>query len=140
MGDYFQHWIDIGEKADSDKLPRIFYVNWFRKSDDGEWLWPGFGENSRAIKWIFERIVGRAEAVKTPIGYLPTLDAIDTAELEVAEENIKQLLVADTQEWLGEVERIEEHYSRFGDELPQELNDELVALKNRLQKVQGSST
>ena len=140
MGDYFQHWIDIGEKADSDKLPRIFYVNWFRKSSDGEWLWPGFGENSRAVKWIFERIVGRAEAVETPIGYLPTLDAIDTAELEVAEENIKQLLVVDTQEWLGEVERIEEHYSRFGDELPQELNDELVALKNRLQKVQGSST
>ena len=140
MGDYFQHWIDLGEKADSDKLPRIFYVNWFRKSDDGEWLWPGFGENSRAVKWIFERIVGRAEAVKTPIGYLPTLDAIDTAELEVDAENIKQLLVVDTQEWLGEVERIEEHYSRFGDELPQELNDELVALKNRLQKVQGSST
>ena len=140
MGDYFQHWIDLGEKADSDKLPRIFYVNWFRKSDDGEWLWPGFGENSRAVKWIFERIVGRAEAVKTPIGYLPTLDAIDTAELDVDAENIKQLLVVDTQEWLGEVERIEEHYSRFGDELPQELNDELVALKNRLQKVQGSST
>jgi phosphoenolpyruvate carboxykinase (GTP) len=135
MGDYFQHWIDIGEKADSDKLPRIFYVNWFRKSDDGEWLWPGFGENSRAIKWIFERIVGRAEAVKTPIGYLPTLDAIDTVELEVDEENIKQLLDVDTQEWLGEVERIEEHYSRFGDQLPQELKDELVALKNRLQKV-----
>ena len=140
MGDYFQHWIDLGEKADSDKLPRIFYVNWFRKSDDGEWLWPGFGENSRAVKWIFERIVGRAEAVKTPIGYLPTLDAIDTVELEVDEENIKQLLDVDTQEWLGEVERIEEHYSRFGDQLPQELNDELVALKNRLQKVQGSST
>jgi phosphoenolpyruvate carboxykinase (GTP) len=135
MGDYFQHWIDLGKKADSDKLPRIFYVNWFRKSDDGEWLWPGFGENSRAIKWIFERIVGRAEAVKTPIGYLPTLDAIDTVELEVDEENIKQLLDVDTQEWLGEVERIEEHYSRFGDQLPQELKDELVALKNRLQKV-----
>ena len=140
MGDYFQHWIDLGEKADSDKLPRIFYVNWFRKSDDGEWLWPGFGENSRAVKWIFERITGRAAAVETPIGYLPTLDAIDTAELDVDAENIKQLLVVDTQEWLGEVERIEEHYSRFGDELPQELNDELVALKNRLQKVQGSST
>ena len=139
MGDYFQYWIDIGEKADSDKLPRIFYVNWFRKSDDGEWLWPGFGENSRAIKWIFERIVGRAEAVKTPIGYLPTLDAIDTAELDVDAENIKQLLTVDTQEWLGEVERIEEHYSRFGDQLPQELKTELVALKNRLQKVQATS-
>lgn len=134
MGDYLQHWIDIGKRADSDKLPHIFYVNWFRKSDDGEWLWPGFGENSRAIKWIFERITGRGEAVETPIGYLPTLDAIDTVELDIDEENIKQLLTVDRQEWLGEVERIEEHYSRFGDQLPQELKDELVALKNRLEK------
>ena len=134
MGDYLQHWIDIGKQADLDKLPRIFYVNWFRKSDDGEWLWPGFGENSRAVKWIFERITGSGEAVETPIGYLPTLDAIDTAELDIDEENIKQLLTIDIQEWLGEVERIEEHYSQFGDQLPQELKDELVALKNRLEK------
>ncbi len=136
MGDYFAHWLEMGEKTDADKLPRIFYVNWFRKDSDGGWLWPGFGENSRVLKWIVERISGKGEAVETPIGYLPTEGAIDTSGLDVSEEQMDELLNVDIDEWLNEIQSIREHYERFEDTLPKALSDELDALETRLQESQ----
>ena len=136
MGDYFTHWLEMGGKTDADKLPRIFYVNWFRKDEDGGWLWPGFGENSRVLKWIVERISGKSEAVETPIGYLPSKGAIDTSRLDVTEEQMAELLNVDTAEWLNEIQSIREHYERFEDKLPQALSEELEALETRLRENQ----
>jgi phosphoenolpyruvate carboxykinase (GTP) len=132
MGDYFAHWLEIGKKTNTDKLPKIFYVNWFRKTPDGRWLWPGYGENSRVLKWIFERIEGTAKAVKTPIGYIPAPGAIDTSGLDISGEDMTELLKVDTGDWLKEVESIKEHYSQFGERFPQGLRDELAALEKRL--------
>ncbi|MCE2402742.1 phosphoenolpyruvate carboxykinase (GTP) [Candidatus Poribacteria bacterium] len=136
MGDYFAHWLEMGEKTDADKLPRIFYVNWFRKDADGGWLWPGFGENSRVLKWIVERISEKGEAVETPIGYLPDKDAIDTSGLDVSEEQMDELLNVDIDEWLNEIQSIREHYERFEDTLPNALSEELEALETRLRQNQ----
>lgn len=132
MGDYFQHWLNIGAKADADKLPKIFYVNWFRKTKDGKWLWPGFGENSRVLKWIFERTTGEGKAEKTAIGYMPTIDAIDREGLEVSDADMVELLKVNSDEWLQEVESIREHYAKFGDRLPKELLAEIDSLEKRL--------
>ena len=132
MGDYFAHWINIAKKTSADKLPKIFYVNWFRKSADGKFLWPGYGENSRVLKWIFERTEGTASAVETAIGYLPTVDAIDTEGLKVSKEDMEEMLKVKNDEWLKEVESIKEHYTKFGDRLPKELKEELAALEARL--------
>lgn len=134
MGDYFSHWIEMGKKTAPESLPRIFYVNWFRKTADGKWLWPGYGENSRVLKWIFERIQGTAKAVETPIGYVPAPGAIDTTGLDVSDADMTELLRVDTDDWLQEVESIREHYNQFGDRLPKALWDELAALKMRLLK------
>lgn len=134
MGDYFTHWLEMGNKSDADKLPKIFYVNWFRKDADGGWLWPGFGENSRVLKWIVERISGKADAVETPIGYLPTPDALDTSDLDVTEQQMNELLNVDKDEWLNEIKSIREHYERFEDKLPDALRDELEALETRLRQ------
>ena len=136
MGDYFSHWLEMGAKTEANKLPRIFYVNWFRKDADGGWLWPGFGENSRVLKWIVDRISGKGEAVETPIGYLPATDAIDTAGLDVSEQQMEELLHVDTDEWLNEIQSIREHYERFEDTLPKALSDELDALETRLRQNQ----
>ncbi len=136
MGDYFAHWLEMGEKTDTDKLPRIFYVNWFRKDADGGWLWPGFGENSRVLKWIVERIGGKSEAVETPIGYLPAKGAIDTSGLDVTAEQMTELLNVDIDEWLNEIQSIREHYERFEDTLPKALLEELEALETRLRQSQ----
>ena len=136
MGDYFGHWLSIGREVEAEKLPRIFYVNWFRKSADGSWLWPGYGENSRVLKWIFDRVSGMGKAVETPIGYLPPPAAIDTSGLDIPQENMELLLHVDVQEWLQEVESIKEHYRRLGDKLPQALKSELEALEDRLRKAQ----
>jgi phosphoenolpyruvate carboxykinase (GTP) len=133
MGDYFQHWLNIGTKTAADKLPKIFYVNWFRKTKDGKWLWPGYGENSRVLKWIFEQASGEGKAVKTPIGYMPTVDAIDRNGLDVSEADMAELLKVDTEEWKKEVESIREHYAKFGSKLPQELAAQLDELEKRLQ-------
>jgi len=130
--DYLQHWLDIGKNSDPDKLPKIFYVNWFRKDKDGKWLWPGFGENSRVLKWIIERVSGEGKAVATPIGYMPTVDAIDTEGLDVSEADMAELLKVDREEWLKEVESIKEHYAKLGDKLPAELARQLEALEERL--------
>lgn len=136
VGDYLQHWLDIGTKTDADKLPRIYYVNWFRKDKDGKWLWPGFGENSRVLKWIVERVNGEGKAVKTPIGYMPTLDAIDVEGLDVPEEDMKELLKVDKEGWLKEVASIKEHYASYGEKLPKELIAQLNALEERLNNFQ----
>lgn len=130
--DYLQHWLDIGGKTSADKLPKIFYVNWFRKDENGRWLWPGFGENSRVLKWIVERISGEGKAVQTPIGYMPSVDAIDREGLDVSDEDMAQLLKVDKAEWLKEVESIKEYYAKFGSRLPKELAAQLEALEKRL--------
>ncbi len=136
MGDYFTHWLEMGESTDASKLPKIFYVNWFRKDADGGWLWPGFGENSRVLKWIVERVSGKGEAVETPIGYVPAPGAVDISGLEVTDEQMEELLHVDTEEWLNEIALIREHYERFGEKLPKALSDELDALEARLREKQ----
>ncbi len=132
MGDYFAHWINIGTKTSADKLPKIFYVNWFRKTKEGKWLWPGYGENSRVLKWVCERVSGKGKAVETPIGFMPTADAIDVSGTKVSATDMGELLAVDKSEWLNEVTSIKEHYARFGSKLPKELADELAALEKRL--------
>ncbi|MCP2261934.1 phosphoenolpyruvate carboxykinase (GTP) [Streptoalloteichus tenebrarius] len=131
-GDYFQHWIDTGKGADATKLPRIFYVNWFRRGEDKRFLWPGFGENSRVLKWVVERLEGRAPAVETPIGYVPTAEAIDLEGLDAPVADIEAALAVDPEEWKAEIPLIEEWFAKIGDKLPTSLRDELEALKQRL--------
>lgn len=130
--DYLQHWLNIGEKTTEDKLPKIFYVNWFRKDKDGKWLWPGFGENSRVLKWVVERVSGEGKAVKEAIGYMPTNDALDLEGLNVSQDDMKELLKVDKEEWLREVASIREHYEKYGEKLPKELAAQLEALESRL--------
>ena len=130
--DYLQHWIEVGEKSDDSKLPKIFYVNWFRKNEQGKFIWPGYGENSRVLKWICERVSGEGKAVKTPIGYMPTADDIDTEGLDITKEALESILAVNKEEWLKEVESIKEHYKNYGPKLPQELNNQLAALEQRL--------
>ncbi|MFN3168148.1 MAG: phosphoenolpyruvate carboxykinase (GTP) [Phycisphaeraceae bacterium] len=132
MADYWQHWLDMGAKG-GDKMPKIFYVNWFRRAQDGHWLWPGFGENCRVLKWVCERCDGQGGAVETPIGLLPTDDAIDTQGLDVPEEDMKELLRVDLDEWKQKIGLFREHYAKFGDKLPAELSKQLDALHARLQ-------
>ena len=132
MGDYFAHWIRIARRTEADKLPRIFYVNWFRRDAAGKWLWPGYGENSRVLKWIVERVNGTGKALRSPIGYVPTKDGIDFTGLTLAESQIDDVLRVDNGEWKAEISGIREHFSRFGSRLPFELNEELAALEKRL--------
>jgi phosphoenolpyruvate carboxykinase (GTP) len=131
MGDYFAHWLKMGEKG-GDKMPKIFYVNWFRKSPEGKFLWPGFAENSRVLKWIFERCDGTAEAVDTPIGKVPAEGALDTEGLDLKAESLKDLLKVDVEGWKAEIPSIKEHFATFGAKMPQALKDELAALEKRL--------
>jgi phosphoenolpyruvate carboxykinase (GTP) len=132
MADYFAHWLRIGGQTDAEKLPRLYYVNWFRKDDSGKFLWPGYGENSRVLAWIVDRILGRGDSVETPIGHVPTLDAIELQGLDVSTQDMEQLLRVDTEEWRAELPLIKEHFARFGDRLPAELAEELTALEARL--------
>lgn len=132
MGDFFAHWLSIGRKSSPENLPKIFYVNWFRKSADNLWLWPGYAENSRVLKWVFERVEGGGKAVQSPIGWLPTPDAIDLGGLDVSRAEMEELLRIDKDAWLKEIPGIEEHYAKFGDRLPKELRSELEGLKKRL--------
>jgi phosphoenolpyruvate carboxykinase (GTP) len=132
--DYFQHWIDIAKNASGDeaKLPKVFYVNWFRRGDDGRFLWPGFGENSRVLKWIVERLDGRGSAVETPIGHVPTPDALDLTGLDIPPEDLEAALRVDRAEWKAELPQVTEWFKRFGDKLPAVLWSELDALRVRL--------
>jgi phosphoenolpyruvate carboxykinase (GTP) len=131
-GDYLNHWITVGKDNDAAKLPRIFYVNWFRRDEDGGFLWPGFGENSRVLKWIVERIDGQAEAVETPIGHVPTPEALDTDGLDMTPEALAAALDVDVEEWKAELPQIVEWFEKFGDTLPAVLWTELDGLKARL--------
>jgi phosphoenolpyruvate carboxykinase (GTP) len=133
MADYFAHWLAIGAKADGAKLPRIFYVNWFRKSADGKFLWPGYGENCRVLKWVFERVNGDAQAMETPIGNLPTAGSLDVSGLGLGEREVAELLRVDVEGWLAQMPLIKKHYEQFGPKLPQGLEDELAGLERRLQ-------
>jgi phosphoenolpyruvate carboxykinase (GTP) len=131
MGDYFAHWLKMGSKA-GGKLPKIFYVNWFRKSPEGKFMWPGYAENSRVLKWIFERCDDEAAAVETPVGKLPANGALDVSGLDVAPETLAVLTKVDVEGWKQELPLIREHYATFGDKLPKALADELSALEQRL--------
>ncbi len=135
MGDYFGHWLEIGEKApDKDVLPKFFYVNWFRKSADGKFLWPGFGDNSRVLKWIIQRVNGEVEAEETAIGYMPKAEDIDVEGLDISAEDMAELLKVDNSEWLKDVPGIREYYAKFGAHMPKGLVDQLDQLEARLQK------
>jgi phosphoenolpyruvate carboxykinase (GTP) len=132
MADYFAHWLDVGAAGDADKLPKMFYVNWFRKGEDGRFLWPGFGENSRVLEWVFERCAGKGDAVETPIGMIPTTGAIPTDGLDLDEEVMARLLAVNNDEWRAEVPSIAEHFASLGERLPAELQTELSELEKRL--------
>ncbi len=132
MGDYLAHWLSMPGRAPNARLPKIFYVNWFRKSPTGKWLWPGFGENSRVLKWIFERVAGTGQAVQTPIGYVPAADAIDTQGLDAGPEDMQELLRVDIAGWKAELPGIREHFAKFGAAMPKGMHDELAALEKRL--------
>jgi len=127
MSDYFQHWLNVGEREGA-KLPRIFYVNWFGRGEDGKLLWPGFGENSRVLAWIFRRCEDEADAVETPVGLLPTAQALDTQGLEIDAAALEQLLAVDPQDWRQQLPQLQEHYARFGDRLPAALREQLERL------------
>ncbi|HTR97912.1 MAG TPA: phosphoenolpyruvate carboxykinase (GTP) [Candidatus Acidoferrales bacterium] len=133
MADYFAHWLKVGAGADAGKLPKIFNVNWFRKGADGKFLWPGYGENSRVLKWVFERVTGPGKAVDTAIGRLPAPGALETSGLSIAPGALEQVTRLDTEAWLAELPAIRGHYEKFGARLPQGLRDELSALEQRLQ-------
>jgi phosphoenolpyruvate carboxykinase (GTP) len=133
MADYWSHWLEIGRRSGAN-LPRIYYVNWFRKSEGGDFLWPGFGENGRVLRWIFERCQGTAKAVETPIGNLPAVESLDTNGLgDVSREDLAELLRVDIEGWLRELPLVEEYYDQFGDHLPSALTDELAAMRARLE-------
>jgi phosphoenolpyruvate carboxykinase (GTP) len=132
MGDYFAHWVGIGKEHDESKLPKIFCVNWFRKDDDGKFLWPGFGENSRVLEWVFRRCDGQAEAVDTPIGLVPAEGEINLDGLDVSEAQMTELLTVNTDHLEAELPAQHQHLAKFGDHLPQELHDQLAALEGRL--------
>jgi phosphoenolpyruvate carboxykinase (GTP) len=134
MGDYFAHWLSIGGATTPDKLPRIYYVNWFRKDASGRWLWPGYGENSRVLKWIVERLDGTADAVDTAIGCVPTKDSLDTSGLDISDADLDVLLSVDRETWKQEAGLIPAHFERFGDHLPKELWAEYQALLDRLEQ------
>jgi len=132
MGDYFGHWLKMGEHSKPSKLPKVFYVNWFRQDANGKFLWPGFGENSRVLKWIFERCDGKVHATETPIGRIPEVADLDTRGLDIQGSHVEELLSVDIKGWLAEVPLIKEHFAHFGDHLPEGLNLELKALEERL--------
>jgi phosphoenolpyruvate carboxykinase (GTP) len=131
MADYFGHWLQTGRREGA-KLPKIFMVNWFRKNGDGEFLWPGFGENSRVLAWVFERCDDRGGAEETPIGLVPSTDALDTSGLDLPDEAVEKLLRVDADEWRDQLPRLHEHFAQFGDKLPDELGSQLDALERRL--------
>ena len=132
VGDYINHWLEIGKVEKSNKLPELFWVNWFRKDENGEFLWPGFGENSRVLKWILDRIDGNAQAVDTPLGLLPEIDGIDTSGLDVDNHAMEKLLEVNSESWSREVPLIEEHLSSIGERLPVEMTSQLNDLKSRI--------
>jgi len=131
MGDYWQHWLDMGNKG-GDKMPKIFYVNWFRRAQDGHWLWPGFGENARVLKWVCERCDDQGETIKTPIGLQPAPGTLDMTALDLPDADLEELFEVDPDHWLQQVPAFRDHFAKFGDKLPQGMTDQLNALEQRL--------
>ncbi|HCN38532.1 MAG TPA: phosphoenolpyruvate carboxykinase, partial [Bacteroidetes bacterium] len=131
MGDYFGHWVDMGKKL-GDKAPKIFHINWFRTDEKGKFLWPGFGENARVLKWIYERLNGKTDAKETAIGYVPTTEAIDTKGLDMKKEDLEKVLEVNNNEWKNEIPAQKEFFDKFGDKLPKEMTEELNAFEKRL--------
>ena len=138
MGDYFGHWLKLGETADASKLPRLFFVNWFRKNDDGKFVWPGFGDNARVLKWIVERLDGNAEAVDTPVGRLPTRAALDLSGLSLSDADLDILLNVDADVWTEEAALIPAFYDKFGERLPKALWNQHAALTQRLEEARAA--
>ncbi|HYZ99482.1 MAG TPA: phosphoenolpyruvate carboxykinase (GTP), partial [Acidimicrobiales bacterium] len=132
MGDYFAHWLEIGEATDAHKLPRLFWVNWFRRGEDGSFLWPGFGDNSRVLAWIVRRLAGDGAAVDTPIGRVPAPGAIDTSGLDIDDETMARLVEVDPESWRRELPPLEKHYRSLGDRVPTALREQLTGLEKRL--------
>jgi phosphoenolpyruvate carboxykinase (GTP) len=132
MADYFAHWLAIGENSDASKLPKIFFVNWFRRDESGRYLWPGFGENSRVLKWVFERVAGEAPAVDTPIGRLPASGALDVSGMAIDDADLDALLAVDHDGWASAVPQIRDHYAQFGDKVPKQLVAHLDTLADAL--------
>ena len=132
MADYFSHWLSVGSKTSAAKLPQIFFVNWFRRDNDGRFLWPGYGENSRVLKWIFERLNGKADAQKTAIGFLPATDSLDIDGLNINTSDLEAITSLDTDGWREAVPQIREHFAIFGDRLPAKLHDSLNSLESAL--------
>jgi phosphoenolpyruvate carboxykinase (GTP) len=132
MADYFAHWLAVGAKADPTKLPQIFFVNWFRRDEDGRFLWPGYGENSRVLKWVFERVAGTVGAVETPIGMLPADGSLDVAGLTIDDADLKSLLSVDSDGWKAAIPQIKDHYAQFGPKLPAKLTAQLDTLASAL--------
>jgi phosphoenolpyruvate carboxykinase (GTP) len=130
--DYFAHWLTIGKATDPNSLPKIFFVNWFRRGDDGRYMWPGFGENSRVLKWVFERVDGGSEAVDTPIGRLPTKAALDTDGLDIADADLDTILEVDSEGWRSAIPQIREHYDHYGAKLPAQLQIAVDTLEAQL--------
>ena len=133
MGSYFEHWLQVGAKSGA-KMPKIFFVNWFRKDEKGKFLWPGYGENSRVLKWIFERCDGTAKAVDTPIGRLPRPEDLDIQGLDIPAANLAKLLSVDVDGWLAEVPLINQFFDEFGDRLPKAMKEEVARLEERPRK------
>jgi phosphoenolpyruvate carboxykinase (GTP) len=132
MADYVAHWLDIGRSTDADKLPKLFYVNWFRKGADGKFLWPGYGENSRVLKWVVERVNGTGAAVETPIGLVPAPGALDVEGMGLSQEQLDAVLAVNTDEWRGEIPKIQQHLANLGARVPAELHRQVEALRERL--------
>jgi phosphoenolpyruvate carboxykinase (GTP) len=137
MGDYFAHWLSLPERTDRAKLPKIFFVNWFRKDANGRWLWPGYGDNSRVLKWVCERVSGKGKCVTTPIGILPAEDALDLSGLELPAGQLAELLKVDLDGWKREAEDIASYFGSFGDRLPAALRSEIAELRDRLARAAG---
>src|SRR5436309_14599688 len=137
MADYFSHWLAIGEKADPSRLPKLFNVNWFRKGADGRFLWPGVGENSRVLAWVFRRCEGKADALETSAGLVPAPGSIELKGLDVSDQDMAELLEVDPREFERELPAIHEHFAKFGDALPQELRHQLGALEERLARLRA---
>ena len=134
MADYFAHWIEMGKKMDADKAPKIFHVNWFRQDENGNFIWPGFGDNMRVLLWILDRCEGKKDAVESPIGYLPKKEDLDVNNLDIDDATMEELLTVDKAVWLEDVENQEQYFAQFGDRLPREIKEELETLKKNLSK------
>jgi phosphoenolpyruvate carboxykinase (GTP) len=132
VGDYLKHWVGIGKKSSPDKLPKIFYVNWFRRGEGGKFLWPGYGENSRILKWAIERLEGSADAIETPLGFAPSPGAIDVAGLDVSPADMEAAVRVDVSEWQSELPLIDEWFKTIGPKLPSEMGVELEKLRSKV--------